>query len=217
MPKTDTSDIPQALPGSIDGPFLVADASDANSFIKIDPGQAEISAAGSARPKKRISLGYIRTAGTSASNTLGQGISCRQVDAGNDGGFHAALLEVPQDMDVAEPVSILLLITAAVNSTMSGGVVRLEVVAGYAKDGQSTPHITTVAHNQTVPDSWQTNNVEIVLVDDGNGRTFAPDLFEAGDVIGLRIRLERSHAADTFDQAVKLGAGAVFEYTAKSL
>ena len=217
MPKTDTSDIAQALPGSIDGPFLVADPADADSFIKIDPGQAEISAAGSARPKKRISLGYIRTAGTTASNTLGTGISCRQVNAGNDGGFFAALLAVPLDMDVTEPVSIFLLIAAAVNSAMSGGVVRLEVVAGYAKDGQSTPHTTTIAHNQTVPDSWQTNNVEIVLVDDGNGRTFAPDLFEAGDIIGLRIRLQRSNAADTFDQAVKLGAGAAFEYTAKIL
>ena len=217
MPKTDTSDIAQALPGSIDGPFLVADAADANSFIKIDPAQAQISVAGSARPKQRISLGYIRTAGTSAANTLGQGISCRQVGVGNDGGFYAALLEVPPDMDVAEPVSIFLLIAAAVNSTMSGGVVRLEVSAGYAKHGQSSPHITTVAHNQTVPDSWQANSVEIVLVDDGNGRTFGPALFESGDIIGLRIRLERSHAADTFDQAVKLGAGAVFEYTANKL
>ncbi len=217
MPKTDTSDISPALPGSIDGPFLVADPADANSFIKIDPAQAEIIAAGSARPKKRISLGYVRTAGTSASNTLGTGISCRQVVVGNDGGFFAALLEVPLDMDLAEPASVYLLIAPAVNSTMSGGVVRLEVVAGYAKDGQSTPHITTVEHNQTVPDSWQTNNVEIVLVDDGNGRTFAPDLFETGDIIGLRVRLERSNAADTFDQAVKLGAGAVLEYTAKTL
>ena len=217
MPKTDTSDISPALPGSIDGPFLVADPADANSFIKIDPAQAQIIAAGSARPKKRISLGYVRTAGTSASNTLGTGISCRQVVVGNDGGFFAALLEVPLDMDLAEPASVYLLIAPAVNSTMSGGVVRLEVVAGYAKDGQSTPHITTVEHNQTVPDSWQTNNVEIVLVDDGNGRTFAPDLFETGDIIGLRVRLERSSAADTFDQAVKLGAGAVFEYTATKL
>lgn len=217
MPKTDTSDIAQALPGSIDGPFLVADAADTNSFLKIDPAQAEIRAAGSARPKKRISLGYVRNAGTSASNTLGQGISCRQVGVGNDGGFLAALLEVPPDMDLAEPVSIHLLIAAAVDSTMSGGVVRVEVVAGYAKDGQSTPHVTIVAHNQTVPDLWQANNVETLLVDDGNGRTFPPDLFEVGDIIGLRIRLERSHAADTFDQAVKLGAGAVFEYTAKIL
>ena len=217
MPKTDTSDISPALPGSIDGPFLVADPADANSFIKIDPAQAEIIAAGSARPKKRISLGYVRTAGTSASNTLGTGISCRQVVVGNDGGFFAALLEVPLDMDLAERASVYLLIAPAVNSTMSGGVVRLEVVAGYAKDGQSTPHITTVEHNQTVPDSWQTNNVEIVLVDDGNGRTFAPDLFETGDIIGLRVRLERSSAADTFDQAVKLGACAVFEYTATKL
>lgn len=217
MPKTDTSDIAQALPGSIDGPFVVADAADAGSFIKIDPARAEISAAGSARPNKRISLGYIRTAGTSSSNTLGTGISCRQVGVGNDGGFYTALLEVPTDMDVTEPVSVFLLIAPAVNSAMGGGVVRLEAVAGFAKDGQSTPHTTTVAHNQTVPDSWQANSVEIVLVDDGNGRTFAPNLFEVGDVIGLRIRLERSHAADTFDQAVKLGAGAVFEYTAKTL
>jgi len=68
-----------------------------------------------------------------------------------------------------------------------------------------------------VPDSWQLNSVEIVLVDDGNNRTFAPDVFEPGDIIGLRIQLERSHAADTFDQAVKLGAGAVLEYTAIAL
>ncbi len=108
-------------------------------------------------------------------------MACRQVAVGADGGFHTSLLEVPEDMDLAEPVSIHLLIAPVANSWLSGAVVRLEVSAAYAKNAQTVPHYAEVTHDHTVPDSWQQGSVEIVLVDDGSARTFAPNTFDAGD------------------------------------
>ena len=217
MPKTYTDDIAPALPSAISGPFQISDASDADSYLKIDPASAKISAAGNARPQRRLFTGLVKLIGTSVAGTLGSGMSCRQVAPGNDAGFFAGPVGVPGDMDLSEPSSIFVVIAAAVSSSLPGAVVRLEIVTGYTKDGQFTPHSTTVTYDHPVPDYWQAGAAETPRVDDGNGRTFGPDLFEAGDVLGVRARLIRSAAADTFDQAVKLASGVIFEYTAKHL
>ena len=217
MPKTHTDDVGLALPSAIEGPFEIADAVDHDSYLRIDPALARITAAGGARPSRRLDLGYARNSGVSSAAVLGEGMACRQVNPGNDAGFYTNSVGIPGEMDPAEPCSILVLIAAAANSMLSNLVVRVEVAAAYAKDGQSTPHTTTVVYDCEVPDSWHEDAVEIVRIDDGNGWTFAPNLFEAGDLIGLRVRLVRSAVEDNFDQAVKLGTGAIFEYTGKQL
>ncbi len=217
MPKTHTNDVAPALPSSIEGPFQVADAADHDSHLTIDPAMAKISAAGGARPLRRRFLGLVKNTGTSSSATLGTGMACRQVTPGNDGGFFAAPMGIPSDMDLSAPSSVFVLIAASGDSSLADVAVRIEVVAGYAQDGQASAHATTVTCDHPVPDSWQSGAAEVVRVDDGNGRTFAANVFEAGDVLGLRVQLARSAAADTFDQGVKLATGVIFEYTANQI
>ncbi len=217
MPKTFTNDIAPVLPAAVDGPFLVADPNDANAYFKVDPANGELAVAGDARPLRRRHLSLSKTTGTSVSGTIGTGMVCRQIAAGNNGGFFTSTMAIPDDMDVSEPSSVLVLVAAAVSSTLSSVAIRLEVVAGYAKDAQASPHSTTVTHDLAVPDYWQANATEVALVDDGSGRTFAPNTFETGDFLGLRMQLVRSAAADTFDKDAKLATGVVFEYTAKRL
>lgn len=217
MPRTHTDDVGPAIPSAIEGPFEVADAADHGSYLKINPALAQITATGDARPLRRLHFGYARNTGLSNAAVLAEGMACRQVNPGYDAGFYTNSIGIPDEMDPAAPSSIFVLIAAVASSMLSNVAVRLEVTAAYAKNGQSSPHITTVTCDYTVPDSWQTDAVEVVRVDDGNGRTFAPNLFEAGDVVGLRVRLARSAAEDTFNQAVKLATGVIFEYTAKQL
>ena len=217
MPKTYTDDVAPVLPSAIAGPFQVANATDHDSYLKVDPALGRITAAGDARPLRRQYFGYARNTGVSSSVVLAVGMACRQVNPGYDAGFYTNSIGIANEMDLAEPSSIFVLLAAAASSVLSNVAVRIEVTATYAKDGQWSPHITVVTYDHVVPDSWQAEAVEVVRIDDGNGRTFAPSRFEAGDVLGLRVRLARAAAEDTFDQGVKLAIGVIFEYTAKQL
>jgi len=217
MPKTHTDDVAMALPSAVQGPFQVVAPDDLTSFLKLDPQAAALEAAGGARPIRSVTVGLNRTSGTSGNATLGNGIACRQVVAGDDGGFYAEPLWIPPEMDLAATSRVYAMICAAVASALSDVAVVLELAAGYVRHQQAGPHSTTLTVVHPVPDAWQSAQPEEVLLDDGASRTFAPQVFEAGDVLGLRVQLLRSSASDTFDQPVKLFGAVRFEYTAKRL
>ena len=164
MPKTHTDDVGPVLPSAIEGPFEVVDPTDRGSYFKIDPELAKITAVGGARPLRRRYLGYARNTGVSGAALLGEGMACRQVNVDFDAGFYTNAIGIPHEMDVAEPSSVLVLIAAAASSMLSQLAVRIEVTATYAKDGQSSPHTTTVTCDYEVPDLWQADAVEVVRV-----------------------------------------------------
>lgn len=217
MPKTHTDDIAPTLPAAVRGPFQVVDPNDPNAFFKLDPQAAAVEVAGGARPTRSAMIGLNRTIGTSGNATLGNGIACRQINTGDDAGFYTNPFWIPPDMDLSAPCQVYVMMSAAVASALSGVAVNIEVQAGYTRDQQAGVHTATIAVLHAVPDNWQTARPEEALVDDGSSRTFAPDTFEAGDVLGLCVRLMRSSPSDTFDQAIKLFAAVRFEYTAKHL
>jgi hypothetical protein len=214
MIETHTNDIALALPSAITGPLVIADGSDAASYIKIDPALAVISAAGTARPTRRRMAGFSRAAGSTTATVMGTAMAARSVGTSADGGFHAHAMRVPEDMDLTQPGRVLVLLRPTVSSLGGALVVRTEAVVTYGKDGDATVADQIVTYDWTTPPSWSTAP-KLVLIDGGSGYTFAGGTFEADDVLALRVRLVRSAIQDTFDQPVDLAEAAIIEYTAK--
>ena len=215
MIETHTNDIAPALPSAITGPLVIADGSDAASYIKIDPALAIISAAGTARPTRRRIAGFARLAGTTSAAVIGTAMAARSVNVNSDGGFLTHAMRTPEGMDLTRPVSVLILLRPGVASLGGALVVRTEAVITYGKDGDATVADQTVTHDWTTPASWSTAP-KLVLIDGGSGYTFAAGTFEADDVLAVRVRLVRSAIQDTFDQPVDIAEAAIIEYTAKA-
>ena len=215
MIETHTNDIAPALPSAITGPLVIADGGDAASYIKIDPALAIISAAGTARPTRRRIAGFSRLVGTTTAAVIGTAMAARSVNTGSDGGFLTHAMRTPEDMDLTQPVSVLILLRPGVSSLGGALVVRTEVVVTHGKDGDATVADQTVTHDWTTPASWSTAP-KLVLIDGGSGYTFAAGTFEADDVLAVRVRLVRSAIQDTFDQPVDIAEAAIIEYTAKA-
>lgn len=214
MPKTFTDDIAPALPSSIEGPFQVVDASDASSWIKVEPASARISIAGDARPTRSVATGYDRIYLTAATQYIGTTITARYVNSDSNGGFYVSPIRIPDDMDLGEPSNIKVLIGPLYNATVNGQVVRFGfahtrvTLQGVASNG-------SITYDWDVPDDWTTSDYKIVTIDNGNGRTFEADTFAIGDVVGFRISRLGTAAEDTFNKAVKFAQYLQFEYTAK--
>ncbi len=217
MPKTYTDDIAATLPSSLDGPFKVVDPSDAAAYFKVDPAQARVEAAGGARPMRRVNLGFYKTIGTTLAGTIGTAMGSRIVAVGNTGGYLCNAIGVPVDMDLSAPANVKVMLAPDADSSLSGKQVRIELTISYGKGADSALTTTTINHDWTTPDNWSAGDPELVVIDAGNGETFAANTFELDDVIGIWLRLARAAGADTFDQSVHLAAGAVLEYTAKEL
>ena len=118
--------------------------------------------------------------------------------------------------NVTEPVSVKIL-TSPESDGGGGTVVRLELVASFGKDGDTSVTNTTTIYDWTTPSGWTTEDLKLVTIDNGNGYTFAGDVFESSDMIGLRIRRLGSAAEDTFPNTLYIAVSMVFEYTAKQL
>ena len=213
MPKTYTDDLGPPLPSLVDGPFEIRDPSDAESWIKIDPANAEISSAGNARPTRLITTGFVRASGSAYSQYIGSYMAARSVSANVSGGFHLAPICIPEDMDVSEPCYVRLLISPLTDATTNGQVIRFGLaLTSVTQTGVMSNSSVTCDWN--VPDDWTTSEYKVVLIDNGNGRTFDPDTFTNRDVVGFRIRRVGTAAADTFDKGVKIAEFLQIEYTA---
>lgn len=213
-PETFTDDIAPAFPSSLLGPLQVRSAVDADDWIKIDPASAAIEAAGGARLVRRLVAPFTRTHSSSTSGTIGTVLSSRIITSVTEGGFFVAPFPIPHDMDFTEPASVYVLAAPLTSSSQTTPVVRFTLAYTYGKPG-STPSDGTITLDWTAPDNWAADEPRSVLMDDGNGRTFAPDTFEAGDELGLRIARVGTATEDTFDKSLKIAERLVFEYTAK--
>jgi hypothetical protein len=215
MPKTFTDDIAPVLPSALDGPFLIADPNDHDSYLKIDPATARIEAASDARPVRAVTLSGDRKCGSATFAMIGTALEAREIETGDDGGYFTPPFSLPPEMDVSAASSVKVLLAPADDSSGSGLVVRIELLASFGKHGDTAVTERTVTYDWTVPDNWSTEELCLVTVDDGEGYTFSPDLFEQGDLVGLRIQLARSATEDTFTEDVYLADSVVFQYVAK--
>ncbi len=215
MPKTFTDDIAPALPSSIEGPFQIVDPSDLSSWIKVEPADARITAAGDARPTRIMTAGYDRTYQSAIATYIGTSMTARYVNAGYNGGFYACPLRIPENMDVGEPCSIKVLVVPTASATTNGQVVRFELAYSRVTPPGSLSN-SSLEYDWDVPDDWTTSDYEIVTIDNGNGRTFEADTFTNGDVVGIRISRQGGVAQDTFDQGIKFALQLQFQYTAKA-
>ena len=213
MPKTHTSDVAAALPGSIDGPFVVVDPSDAANWIKLNPAGGAIAAAGAARPTRGLVAHYARSYFTASIQYLTGVILARAVNPDDLGGFFLAPLRIPDDADATSPITIRVALSPALNATTNGLVVRLLLShtrvtsAGSSSSGD-------VTYDWPVPDDWTTSDIAIVALDNGNGHTYDAGTFTPGDLLGLRLVRQGNDAADTFDKGVKIAENVHLEYTA---
>jgi hypothetical protein len=214
MPKTYTDDIAPVLPSSIAGPFQVVSASDINSWIKIDPVNARIMAAGGAQPIRRIILPSARTYSSASSSAIGQYLVALSVTATQLGGFSLTPILIPDDMDVTKPCKFKILISPAANATTNGQVIRFSLAETHVADG-GTRTETSLDYDWNVPDNWATTNNNLVTIDSGGGSTFAGNTFQHGQTIGFRIARNGPAAQDTFDKGVNIAEYALFEYTAE--
>jgi len=214
MPKTYTDDIAPVLPSSIAGPFQVVSASDLNSWIKIDPANARILAAGGGQPIRRIVIPTARLYASASNSTIGQYLVALSVTAPQLGGFYLTPIVVPHDMDVSKPCKIKILISPAADATTNGQVIRFSFAETHVADG-GTRTETAFEYDWNVPDNWATTNNNLITIDSGGGSTFAGDAFEHGQSIGVRIARNGSASQDTFDKAVIIGEYALLEYTAE--
>jgi len=215
MPKTFTSDIGLALPSAIEGPLQIIDPADAASWIKIDPAQARIEAAGIARPQRSILLPTSRVYLSAGLTTIGSYLAARSIGAGAIGGVFFAPFRLPEDMDVSAPAAVYVLLSPVSDATTNGQVVRLVLsTTRAAADGSITDDLLN--QDWPVPDDWTTSDVESALLDNGNGWTVDGDALAPGDWFGVRMHRDGPHAADTFDQGIRFSEMIVFAYSART-
>ena len=169
---------------------------------------------GGPRALRVISIGYCRSYNTATAHFIGTAIAARYVHANDLGGFYLLPFTLPQDMDVSQPSSVRILVNPLQNAAINGQKVRFILQATHVPDGGS-PQTSTVNCNWSVPENWTTDDCNVVLMDNGNGRTFEGNTFAEGDTVGLRLARAGSDPADTFDKAVKMADYIQFEYTAK--
>jgi hypothetical protein len=213
MPKTYTDDVAPVLPSSIAGPFQVVNASDINSWIKIDPANARLSAAGGAQPVRRIIVPSARTYAAVTTSTIGQYIVAVAVSPTQLGGHYLTPILVPDNMDVTKPCKVRILISPVNNATMDGYVIRFLLAEAHVADGETRTE-TGFNHDWNVPDDWATYDNNVITLDNGSGSSFAGDTFQHGQHLALRVARVGTAAEDTFDKGVNIGEYAVFEYTA---
>ncbi len=168
MPRTFTDDIAAALPSSIDGPFLVVDPSDGANSIKLDPGNGQITAGGSARPTRSIALSYVRNYPTTNLGTIGV-MTTRSVATGTNGGLYVGQFRIPPDMDVTEPSNVWFLIATGATGSASAQKVRVLLVDTYVR-GTGSSTSTTLGYDWPAPVSWALHDNRAELFDAGSGR-----------------------------------------------
>lgn len=216
MPKTHTDDIAPAFPSSIFGPLQVSDPADATSWIKVDPSNAEIAAAGAARPVRSLMAVYARLFQSGLEQTIGGVILARSINAGTMGGFYLTACRIPEDMDVTAPANVKILMAPGLNATTNGQSTRISLThTRMEKSG--TSETVAVIFDWPIPNGWDVTDINTVLVDNGNGRTYDGNTFSAGDTLGFRLFRSGTAAEDTFDKPLRLGEYIRFEYTAKKL
>lgn len=213
MPKTYTDDIAPVLPSSIAGPFQVVNASDINSWIKLDPANARLSAAGGAQPIRRIIVPSARTYASVTSSTVGQYIVAVSVSGTQLGGHYLTPILVPDNMDVTKPCNVRILISPASNATTNGQVIRFSLAEGHVADG-GTRTETSFNYDWSVPDNWATTNNNVITLDGGSGSTFAGSTFQHGQHLALRVARVGTATEDTFDKSVIIAEYALCDYTA---
>lgn len=215
MPKTFIDDVAPVAPTSIVGPYQVVDANDATSYIKIDPANKQITTAGAARPKRILRIKYVRTYLNTGLTTRGNGITARYMTANADGGYYTNSLEILPDLDVTEPVKVIIVVAPLNNSLINGTVARL--LLGWTRITPGGVETTgTLINDWDIPDDWLATELKFVTFDNGNGHTFDANDFTTGDIVGLRISRVGNTSEDTFPQSFTILEGATFEYTAKA-
>lgn len=213
MPKTYTNDIAAAFPTSLEGPLTIAAPGDPNSWITVDPATAKIAAVGIAQPIRTLVIPYAKIYSSATSAQMGQMIACHFVTTATSGGFYAAPVPIPADMDVTKSCKVKLLVSTFADSTLSGAIVRYVLGYTVARPGASLTD-GSITYDYTAPTNWVTTDPRVVTIDDGSGVTFAANVFQAGDHLGLRISRIGSAAEDTFDKSVNLANVLMLEYTA---
>lgn len=214
MPKTYTDDAGPTLPASIEGPFQIIDPSDCASWIKVDPADARIKAAGNARPIRVLTIGHKRNYLTTTSHFIGVAVTARSVNANDNGGFYLSSIGIPDDMDVGEPCNVKILVTPVDDATINGQVARFALTrTRVTLEGSLTG--TTFVYDWDVPDNWTTSDFNVVTIDNGNGWSFDADTFAEGDLVGLRVSRQGAATEDTFNKAIKFAECIRLEYTAK--
>ncbi len=213
MPKTYTTDIAAAFPSSLNGPLTIAATGDPNSWIKVDPATAKIAAAGIARPIRTLVIPFVKVYSSTTATQIGQAIACHFVTNLTSGGFYAAPIPIPPDMDVTKSCSVKVLVSTLADSATSGAIVRFVLGHTVARPGTSVTD-GSVTYDWTAPTNWVTTDPRMVTIDDGSGATFAANAFAAGDHLGLRIARIGSATEDTFDRSVNMADALVLEYTA---
>jgi hypothetical protein len=214
MPKTFMDDVAPAMPTAIEGPLQVVDPADHDSWIKIDPATAQLEAAGTARPTKRVIVSFARVQGSTSSAVIGLVIPAQTVAPAANGGFLASPFPIPDDMDVGEPAYVRTFVAPSLDSTDTDAAVRFVLAFTNGKPGES-PNDGSVTLDWNAPDLWSAADPRLVLIDDGNGQTFPGDTFEHGDHLGLRIMRIGSADEDTLNRSVRIAEHLIFEYTAR--
>jgi hypothetical protein len=169
---------------------------------------------GGPRSLRVITIGYCRNYNAAAAQVIGSAIAARYVNANDVGGCYLLPFTIPQDMDVSCPSSVRILVNPPQNATTNGQKIRFTLQETHVPDG-GPPQTSTLSCDWNVPDDWTTDDCNVALIDNGNGRTFEGDTFANGDTVGLRLSRSGSDPADTFDKAVRMAEYVQFEYTAK--
>jgi hypothetical protein len=216
MPKTYTDDVAPVLPSSITGPFQVVSAGDINSWIRIDPAAAKISAAGSSQPIRRIVTPGLRNYSSVTQSVIGANIAAVFVTPTTNGGLYFMPVQIPSDMDVSKPCKVKILVSPTASATTNGQVVRYQLSETHLASGGARTE-TSFHYDWSVPDNWTVNDNSVVTLDGVGGDSFAGGTFQLGQQLALRIARLGSATEDTFDKNVAMAEYAILEYTAAEL
>jgi hypothetical protein len=160
---------------------------------------------------RNVTLPSVFPFASQSTSSIGNYLASYTVLSSGLGGFYAAPLRTPPNLNRAYPVRCSIFISPSTNSIQAGSF----VVLPFAIDRQ-TPGYARVEYTITstipIPNPWNTTDLLKVLIDNGNGWTLDPDVLDPGTLLGFRVARDGAAPGDTFNQSLRIAASVDVEY-----
>lgn len=154
---------------------------------------------------------FNRSFGALSSSTIGSYIASFTIVGTNLGGYVCNPFTISPILNRAQPVRVYIAISPAANSVEVATNVQLDLAITQQAPG--LPRVeTTIVQLQAIPNPWTTADLIRVLLDNGAGYTFAPNVLDPGTMLGLRITRNGPAAADTWTGSLKIASALDVDY-----
>ena len=157
---------------------------------------------------RTLPVPFARPQGSPSPTFIGLIVAAQQLGTAGNNGFYGAPFPLPPEMKLNRPSKVKLLVNRILGSTNDGEFVRF--VLAFTKVRNNVIADDNVVFDWVPPTNWPVLSPIILEIDNGAGRTFDSNEFNATDWLGLRIM--RVGSADNFPNPVLVADTMMFEY-----